>query len=200
MEQIRLHAPAAVRNRDLILEVLRRHLPPGGLILEIASGSGEHCVCFGAGLPAHIIQPSDADPKCRASIDAWVQETSVENVRPALAIDATAASWPVEAATAILCINMIHIAPWEATLGLVAGAARHLAPAGLLYLYGPFIQAGLPTAPSNLAFDGDLRAQDPRWGIRNLDEIAAIAAAQGFSAPQVTPMPSNNLSVIFRRA
>lgn len=191
------YAPATLRNRDAILDVLRRHLPPRGLVLEVASGSGEHVLHFAASLPDLTFQPSDRDADARASIDAWAAGSP--NIRPAVGLDAVAAEWPVAAADAVLCINMLHIAPWAATRGLLCGAARLLPSGGLLYLYGPFQRHGTETAPGNLAFDQDLRAEDPDWGLRYLEAVAAEAAANGFGPPLVEAMPANNLSVLFRR-
>ena len=189
-------APAAARNRGPILEVLRRHLPAKGLVLEIASGSGEHAVHFAEGLPDLVFQPSDPDPEARASIDDWA--SGLDNVRPALVLDATSPNWPIERADAVVCVNMIHIAPWEAAVGLIAGAARLLPPKGVLYLYGPYRRDGWPTAPSNEAFDRELRQRNPAWGVRDLEAVTALAGAQGFTAPEVVEMPANNLSVVFR--
>jgi SAM-dependent methyltransferase len=199
MSDPRRYAPATLRNRDAILAVLERQLPARGLVLELASGSGEHAVHFAAGLPDLDVQPSDPDAASRASIDAWRQSAGLPNLRRALAIDAASAHWPIEAADAVLCINMIHIAPWSAACGLIAGAARILSPGGLLYLYGPFSRDGRHTAPNNEAFDRDLRARDPAWGVRAIEAVAALAAAAGFSAPLVEEMPANNLSLSFRR-
>jgi SAM-dependent methyltransferase len=195
----RLHAPAAQRNREPILAVLERHLPRRGTVLEIASGSGEHVVHFAARLGSLVFQPSDPDPAARASIDAWAAAGGLGNVRPALALDAAAPDWPAAHADAVLCINMIHIAPWRAAEGLVAGAARLLGPGGVLYLYGPYKRGGGHTAPSNAAFDADLRRRNPGWGVRAVEDVAALAAAAGFSAPEIEAMPANNLSLIFRR-
>jgi hypothetical protein len=156
-------------------------------------------VHFAARLPGLDVQPSDPDAASRASIDAWRQSAGLANLRPALAIDAASGHWPIEAADAVLCINMIHIAPWSAACGLIAGAARILSKGGLLYLYGPFSRDGRHTAPSNEAFDRDLRARDPAWGVRAVEAVAALAAAAGFSAPLVEEMPANNLSLSFRR-
>ncbi|WP_431283092.1 DUF938 domain-containing protein [Humitalea sp. 24SJ18S-53] len=195
---LRRFAPAAARNREAILEVLRRHLPPRGLVLEIASGSGEHALHFAQNLgPGIVFQPTDAEADARASIDAWA--ASAPNVREALALDASAQPWPVAAADAVVCINMIHIAPWAATLGLMKGAASVLEAGAPLILYGPFRRDGAHTAPSNAAFDQDLRDRNPAWGVRDLEAVAAVAAENGFGPPAVEPMPANNLSVIFRR-
>jgi len=195
----RLYAPATQRNRDVILDVLRAHLPARGLVLELASGSGEHAVHFAAGLPDLTFQPSDPDGGARGSIDAWMAGAGLANIRPALALDAAASSWPIAAADAVLCINMIHISPWGATRGLIAGAARVLAPGGVLYLYGPYKRDGAHTAPSNESFDRSLRGQNPEWGVRDLEAVVAEAAASGFAAPTIVAMPANNLSLVFRR-
>jgi hypothetical protein len=170
------------------------------LVLEIASGTGEHVVFFAANsAPDLNYQPSDPGADARVSIDAWVRELQLANVRPAITLDAASAIWPIDKADAVLCINMIHIAPWEATLGLMAGAARVLPPDGMLYLYGPFCRGGQHTAPSNAAFDRDLRGRNPAWGVRNLETVADVAKACGFGPPMVLEMPANNLSVIFRQ-
>jgi hypothetical protein len=192
-------APATARNRDPILELLRRELPPSGTVLEVASGSGEHVVHFAAALPGLIFRPSDPEPSARTSIDAWIAESGVINVLPAFPLDAAAPYWPIAAADAMICINMVHIAPWAATLGLLAGAARLLPPGGLLYLYGPYKRGGRHTAPSNADFDENLQARDPRWGIRGVEAVTEAAAACGFAAPQIIEMPANNLSLILRR-
>ena len=199
MTDARLNAPAALRNRDRILDVLRAHLPARGLVLEIASGSGQHCIRFGEGLPHHVIQPSDPNPEARASINAWIAASGATNVCPALALDTAENVWPIEAADAILCINMIHIAPWSAAQGLFAGGARLLPPGGPLYLYGPFKRDRRHTAPSNEAFDASLKRENPDWGVRDLEAVAALAASSGFESPTIIEMPANNLSLIFRK-
>ena len=199
MTDPRRFAPAAARNRDPILAALRPRLPAAGLVLEVASGSGEHAIHLAAALPALTFQPSDPDPSARASIDAWAAEAGLANIRPALALDAAAADWPAVAADAVVCINMIHIAPWAACEGLVRGAARLLPAGGPLILYGPYRRDGRHTAPSNAAFDADLRARDPAWGVRDLEAVAALAAGRGFGPPEAVEMPANNLTVIFRR-
>ena len=198
MTDARRFAPAAARNRDPILAALRDVLPERGVVLEIASGSGEHAVHFAAAFPTLTFQPSDPDADARASIDAWA--AGLVNMRPALALDASASSWPVDAADAVLCINMIHIAPWSACEGLMRGAAAILPSGAPLVLYGPYRRAGRHTAPSNAEFDADLRARNPAWGVRDLDDVAALAAASGFGPPEVREMPANNLVVVFRRA
>jgi len=193
------HAPATARNRQPILDVLRPRLPADGLVLEVASGSGEHAVHFAAALPQLVFQPSDPDEEALASIDAWTADSGLANVRPAVALDTTAPNWPIERATAVLCSNMIHIAPWSAAAGLIAGAARLLPGHGLLFLYGPYRRNG-HTAPSNEAFDRDLRRRNADWGVRDLEAVAALAEAHGFAPPEIIEMPANNLSVIFRRS
>ncbi len=200
-DDARRHAPATARNRDPILAALRRHLPARGVVLEVASGTGEHAVHFASALPGLVFQPSDPDPGARASTDAWAGSARLPNLRAALALDVTALDWErgVGAADAVLCVNMVHIAPWAATVGLVRGAERLLPAGGVLCLYGPFKREGRHTAPSNAAFDADLRAGDPAWGVRDLEAVAAEAEARGFAAPAVEEMPANNLFVAFRR-
>jgi SAM-dependent methyltransferase len=200
MTDARRHAPATARNRDPILAVLRRHLPERGMLLEVSSGTGEHAVHLAAAFPGLLWQPTDPDPAARASIAAWAAEARLPNLLPPLDLDAAAETWPVTQADAVLCINMIHIAPWEAGLGLIRGAARLLPPGGPLILYGPYRRGRQHTAPSNAAFDESLRAQDPRWGVRNLEDVAEAAAQAGFGPPAIEEMPANNLTVIFRRA
>jgi SAM-dependent methyltransferase len=192
----RRFAPAAARNRDPILDVLRRVLPARGLVLEIASGTGEHAAHFARALPALEFQPSDRDDAMFASIAAHA--TGAANVRPPVLIDVTAPQWPLARADAILCINMIHISPWRATEGLMAGAQRILPADGLLFLYGPYKVGGRHTADSNAAFDASLRAQDPDWGVRDLGDVTALAARHGFAFDDTVAMPANNLSVLFR--
>lgn len=197
MDDPRKHAPATLRNRDAIRAVLSPLLVQRRLVLEIASGSGEHVVHLAVALPGVTFQPSDPSQENRASIDAWTAYAGLSNVRPALALEAAAAPWPVSAFDAVLCMNMIHISPWSATLGLLRNAALALVPGGILFLYGPFKRNGEHTAPSNAAFDLDLRARNSEWGIRNLETVAAEAGRAGFSAPQIVQMPVNNLSVVF---
>jgi hypothetical protein len=196
----RLIAPATARNREPIASILRRHLPQSGLVLEIASGSGEHVVYFAATQSADLrFQPSDPDAGARASVDAWVESSGVANVLPAIALDAAAEGWPLQRAHVVICINMIHIAPWDAAIGLMRGAAEILPVGGVLYLYGPFRRNGCHTAASNETFDRTLRYQDPSWGVRDLEEVVKLALLHGFSQPIVEEMPANNLSVIFSR-
>lgn len=196
----RQHAPSAIRNSDPILDVLQSVLPSSGLVLEVASGTGEHVVHFARTLPMLEWQPSDPASGARRSIDAWIAAEGLANVCPPLDLDAAGDIWPIARATAVVCINMIHICPWTSTEGLMRGASRILGPGAPLYLYGPFRQATRPIEPSNAAFDEILRRRDPRWGLRDLDEVAACAGSQGFVLVRVVEMPANNLSVVFRRS
>lgn len=198
MEDARQIAPATARNRVPILEILRNALPASGLILEIASGTGEHVVHFAQALPQFDWQPTDIRAEAHTSIAAYAQDMGLTNVRAPLELDAADADWPVQRADAILCINMIHISPWDSTLGLMRGAASLLPDGGLLYLYGPYRQTGVVTAPSNEAFDLDLRLRDSRWGLRDLDAVTQVAAAHGLQLEEVIAMPANNLSVLLR--
>ncbi|HSO41746.1 MAG TPA: DUF938 domain-containing protein [Rhodospirillales bacterium] len=197
----RRHAPAALRNRGSILDVLRRVLPSTGMVLEIGSGSGEHITFFAAELPELVWQPSDLDPANLASIAAWIAEAPRPNLRAPLQFDAADPPWPgVEPGSldAVLCINVIHISPWSVCQGLAAGAAAALRPRGLLTLYGPYMRGGRHTAPSNEAFDRTLKQCDPLFGVRDLDDVEAEARRHGFRLADVVAMPANNLSVIFR--
>jgi hypothetical protein len=191
------HAPATARNREPILAVLRDFLPATGLILEIASGTGEHVSYFAERLPDLDWQPSDPDPDAIASTTAWAE--GIPNIRTPLQLDAAAPDWPISRADAMLCINMVHISPWAATQGLFAGAARVLPQGAPLYLYGPYRRADVPTTPSNEAFDASLSARNPGWGLRQLDDVIVVAERTGFRFDRLVEMPANNLSVIFRR-
>jgi hypothetical protein len=195
----RLQYPATLRNRDAILDVLHGALPPTGLVLEIASGSGEHVVHFARALPGLTFEPSDPEHAALQSIKAWTQDSGAANVLPPVMLDAASDRWPIASADAILCINMIHISPWRATEGLLHGAAKLLREGAPLYLYGPYRRADAVTAPSNEAFDASLKSRNAEWGLRDLEAVAALARDEGFSAPAVTEMPANNLSVVFRR-
>jgi SAM-dependent methyltransferase len=195
----RRSAPHVARNAGPIAEVLRAVLPASGLVLEIASGTGEHILHFAREFPNLLWQPSDPDRAALRSIEAWRAEAGPANLLAPLALDARAETWPLDAADSILCINMVHISPWAATLGLLRGAGRLLAPNAPLYLYGAYRQAGVPTAPSNQAFDAGLRARDPEWGLRNLEHVVAEAEEQGFRLQALTEMPANNLSVVLRK-
>ena len=199
------YAPATDRNREPILEVLRDYLPDYGTILEIASGSGQHAVYFTQHLANHYWQPSDPDKNSRDSISAWWWEVQLNNILPPLDITTQADIWPVEnikiplPVSSIVCINMTHISPWESTIGLMKGAKRILPEGGILYLYGPYKVDGKHTAPSNELFDIDLRNRNPKWGIRNLDDITALARQYNLNFVNSVQMPANNLSVIFRK-
>ena len=191
-------APAASRNREPIREVLARHLPERGRVLEIASGTGEHAVHLAASFPALRWQPSDLDPIALASIESWRMEAELPNLLPPIVLDVTAPVWPVTDIDAVLCINMVHIAPWEATLGLFAGAARTLLIGGVLFLYGPYRFSG-ETAPSNDEFDRSLRARDARWGVRDVTDLRAVAEEAGFGLDHIVAMPANNHALVFER-
>lgn len=193
-----LHAPATLRNRAFILDVLRRVLPASGVVLEVASGTGEHAAYFAGELPGLIWQPTDPAAPHLTSIEAW--RSSAPNVRSPLPLDVQNEPWPVAHADAVVCINMLHISPWDAGLALLRGAGCVLPANGPLYLYGPFTRAGRHTAPSNEQFDARLRAEDPRWGVRDLDEVVSAAAPFGLTLQEVVEMPANNLSVVFRRS
>jgi SAM-dependent methyltransferase len=199
MTDPRRHAPATERNREPILAILRGVLPDSGTVLEVASGTGEHAIHFARAMPHLIWRPSDPDPAAIASIRAWAENARLPNLRAPLLLDASEAEWPIDAADAILCINMIHISPWEATEGLMSGAARLLTGGAPLILYGPYFQRGVETAPSNIAFDESLKSRDPRWGVRQLEDVAALAQRQGFALEAVHAMPANNLTVVFRK-
>jgi SAM-dependent methyltransferase len=199
MSDQRRSAPHVARNAAPIAEVLRGVLPSRGLVLEVASGTGEHILHFARAFPNLLWQPSDPEPAALRSIEAWRGEAGLFNLLPPVPLDARAADWPVDAADAMLCINMVHISPWAATVGLMRGAGRLLAPGAPLYLYGAYRQAGVETAPSNQAFDADLRARNPEWGVRDLEDVMAEAAKHGLALDQVVPMPANNLSAVFRK-
>jgi SAM-dependent methyltransferase len=197
--RMKRHAPAAERNREPILAALAPLLPAQGVVLEIASGSGQHAVWFATALPQLTWQPSDPDAAARRSISAWASEAALPNLRPPLELDAAADAWPIDRCDAIVCINMVHISPWASALGLFAGAARCLPAGGLLFLYGPYRFSGAFTAPSNEAFDRSLREQDPAWGVRDVDDLETAAGARGFTLEDVVAMPANNHALVFRR-
>jgi SAM-dependent methyltransferase len=193
-----LHAASTDRNRDPILDVLRRVLPPSGLVLEIASGTGEHVAYFARAFPALRWQPSDASPTFLESIRAWSAASGADNIASAVLLDVELLPWPVTQAEAILNINMIHIAPWSTAEALFQGAAQVLRPSGVLFLYGPFKRDGQHTADSNRRFDERLHGENPLWGVRDLGDVETLAAAAGFRNAEMIPMPANNLSLVFR--
>jgi SAM-dependent methyltransferase len=194
----RRSAPAALRNRDPIAEVLQDWLPKGGLVLEVASGTGEHASYFAERFPDLDWQPSDTHPDALASIRGWREEIGLSNLRAPVEIDAASRDWPIDRADAVINFNMAHISPWAASLGLIAGAARLLAPGGKLVLYGPWLKDDIETMPSNLAFDVDLKRRDPEWGLRRVEDFADAASAS-FDLTETRPMPANNLMLLFTR-
>jgi hypothetical protein len=198
----RLHSLAAERNRQPILEVLQRVLPVRGRALEIASGTGQHVVHFAAGLRSWTWQPTDPDPGARASIAAWTAMCGLPNILAPLDLDVAASPWPLTfpEVDAIFCANMLHISPWACCAALMRGAARHLSSQGLLMTYGPYIVSDVLTAPSNVAFDADLRLRNPQWGVRRLDAVAQEAVAAGLALRETVSMPANNLLLVFGRA
>ena len=195
----RFYFPHVARNREAILQVLRRVLPPQGLVLEVASGSGEHAAYFAERLPALIWQPSDLDPRSLASIAAHRMAADAPNLLAPVCLDATSEQWPVESADALVCINMIHISPWAVSEGLMAGARRVLRMGGVIYLYGPYKIDGRHTAQSNKEFDAWLGTQNAQWGVRDFADMADLAARNDFVLNETVPMPTNNLSIIFKR-
>jgi SAM-dependent methyltransferase len=190
--------PAPERNKAPILAVLRRVLPARGTVLEVASGTGQHIVHFAQALPDISWQPSDPEPGHRSSIRARVEAAGLANVLTPLELDVRVRPWPMQCVDSMLCINMIHIAPWDAALALLSEAGRLLRGGGVLYLYGPYRRNGLDTSPSNADFDADLRRRNPEWGVRNLEDVQRAAAAAGLALQQIVEMPANNLSVVFR--
>lgn len=195
----RRSAPAALRNRDFIADVLGDWLPPRGLVLEIASGTGEHAVHFAERFPTLQWQPTDIHPDALTSIAAWRQAADLPNVREPLVLDAASADWPIDAADAVLSINMVHISPWRSALGLLDGARQLLPAGGPLILYGPWINDDVPTAPSNLDFDADLKRRDPEWGLRRVEEFADEAEKHGLELIETRQMPANNMMLLLRR-
>lgn len=199
------HSPAADRNKQPILEVLRNVLPARGSALEIASGTGQHAAFFAAALPGWTWQPTDADADALPAIAAWTAQSGATNVRPPLLLDVMATQWPAQGAPftepfdAIYCANMLHIAPWATCAALMQGSARHLSPHGMLVTYGPYLEDDVPTAPGNLSFDQSLRQRDPAWGIRRLEEVAQEAQRAGLALRQRHEMPANNLLLVFGR-
>jgi len=196
----RRSAPAALRNREPIAEVLAGWLPPSGLVLEIASGTGEHAIFFAERFPHLDWQPSDVHPSALSSIAAWREVAQRDNVQPPLALDAGLDDWPIDRADAILSINMVHISPWTSALGLLSGAQRLLVPGAPLILYGPWLKGDVDTVPSNLDFDTDLKRRDPEWGLRRVEDFAAAAEQRGLELEATRAMPANNLMLLLRRA
>ena len=194
-----LRFPAAERNKQAILEALERILPARGLVLEIASGTGQHVAHFAAALTGLVWQPSEPDEELRASIRAYLAQARLANAREPLDLDVLESDWPVATADAIVCINMIHVAPWSATDALFAGASRALGAGGVVVLYGPFKAGRRHTAPSNAAFDAALRSQNADWGVRDVDDVSAAALGRGFALVETIPMPANNFVVAYRR-
>jgi SAM-dependent methyltransferase len=193
-------APHVARNTAPIIEILRGILPPTGLVLEIASGSGEHALHFARAFPTLLFQPSDPDPVSLRSVEAWRAAEALPNLLRPVELDAAADAWPIEKADAVLCINMVHISPWAATQGLLRGAATLLATDSRLYLYGPYRQQGVETAASNEAFDLSLKSRNAEWGLRDLEGVVVEASRHGLALERVAPMPANNLSIVFRKA
>jgi len=198
-EGARRSAPAAVRNREPIADVLQEWLPARGLVLEIASGTGEHAAFFAERFPGLEWQPSDVHPDALESVAAWREVAGLPNFRAPLLIDAASADWPIDRADAMLSINMVHISPWPSALGLLDGAARLLAPGAPLILYGPWLKDDIETAPSNLAFDADLKRRDPAWGLRSVEDFVAAAKERGIAIEATRSMPANNLMLLLRR-
>jgi SAM-dependent methyltransferase len=191
-------SPSTARNRGPILDVLKAHLPQTGFVLEIAAGAGEHAAHGAEAFPGLRWQPTDPDPDALESIAAWRSHAGLANLLRPLRLDASdPASWPFEHADAVVNINMVHISPWAATEGLIAGAARLLPTGGVLFLYGPYFEAGVATAPSNLAFDRDLKARNPAWGLRDLGRVVELAARHGLKLSRRVAMPANNLALVF---
>jgi SAM-dependent methyltransferase len=193
-------APAAERNKEPILAVLKRVLPQRGTVLEIASGTGQHVVHFAKAFPSLQWQPTDPDRQMHGSIARWIAHEELANVAPPVALDVGVKSWPLDSADAVICINMIHIAPWQATLDLMAGAGRVLPPGGVLVLYGPYRRFGQHTPESNAAFDAQLKAADPHWGVRDLEAVLDVARRHGLADEEIVAMPANNFTVVLRKS
>jgi hypothetical protein len=194
-----LVSPSAERNKALIADILKHVLPDHGTVLEISSGTGQHVVHFAREMPDLIWQPSERDEPSLRSIERWMAAESLPNILAPLRIDVTELSWPAGNAAAIVCLNMIHIAPWSAAEGLIQGAGSVLGQGGILFLYGPYRQSGVPTSPSNEAFDAQLRSRNREWGLRSVEDVARYAKLHGFCAPEIHEMPANNLSLVFRK-
>lgn len=199
MNDAKRHAPATARNREAIAGVLAKELPDSGLVLEVASGSGEHALFFAERFPDLDWQPSDPDPSALASISAWMADFNGTNLRIPMQLDAASEDWPINAADAVFCANMVHIAPWEATLGLFAGASRALTPGTPLVLYGPYFENEVEPVQSNLAFDESLKGRNPEWGIRRLADMDGLGEEHGFERTARHAMPANNLTLVYRK-
>jgi hypothetical protein len=195
----RRSAPAALRNREPIAEVLADWLPASGLVLELASGTGEHAVYFAERFPKLDWQPSDTDPGALESIRSWRAASGQKNLREPIALDASSSDWPMERADAVFSANMVHISPWESAIGLAEGASQLLAPGAPLILYGPWLTDSIQTAPSNLAFDTDLKRRNPAWGLRRVEDFQREAGRFGLSLAEIRAMPANNLILLFRK-
>ena len=199
MTDPRRHAPATLRNRQAIAEQLKTALPASGRVLEIASGTGEHASFFAALFPQLDWQPSEPNPALRQSIVAYGEDSGLANLAPPLDLDVTRRPWPVEAVAAILCVNLLHIAPWAATEALIAGAGDVLPPGAPLMIYGPFMREGRHTADSNAAFDRGLRAENPAWGVREMEAVEDLARREGLALADMTAMPANNFFLQFEK-
>ena len=199
MPDSRETAPSAERNKQPILNVLRRVLPPAGVVLEIGSGTGQHVAHFARALPALAFQPSELDESRHASINGWIRHEKLANVRAPLAFDVTRLPWPLRSADAIVCINMIHISPWEATVALMRGAGEILPAGGVLVTYGPYRREGRHTTPTNETFDASLKARDPRWGVRDIESVTAMANQAGLELAETVAMPVNNFILVYRK-
>ncbi len=197
-EQGAWYSAPAERNTGPIIDVLAGVLPAQGRILEIASGTGQHVVAFARAFPQLTWQPSDVDPDLRRSVELRLADAALENIDPPVDLDVMRRPWPVDVADAVVCINMIHVAPWPATAALFEGAARLLRPRGVLVTYGPYMQAGRHTAPSNEAFDASLKQRHPEWGLRDMDAVSEVAQVNGFSLDDIVAMPANNFTLVFR--
>lgn len=192
-------SPAAERNKEPILAVLRPLLPTTGLVLEIASGTGQHIVHFAKAVPNLTWQPTEPDPERLDLIRYRLSQANLSNVNPPLRLNVLDGPWPIDRTNVIVCINMIHIAPWGATQALFQGASQHLSQDGILVLYGPYRRFGHPTAPSNEAFDRDLQWRNPAWGVRDMEAVTDLGQATGLELSEVVEMPSNNFSLVFRK-
>ena len=191
--------PSAERNKGPILDVLARVLPARGVVLEVASGTGQHVIHFARALSGLTWQPSDPDPELCESIAQRVGEDKLANINPPIELDVTRLPWSLQTADAMVCINMIHVAPWSATLALFEGAKTLLPPQHVLFLYGPYRRYGRHTSESNAQFDSDLRAHDPEWGLRDLEAVSDVAGRAGFVLAEIVDMPANNFSLVFKR-